>query len=187
MALQVRGRLLTTALARAAQLPGGRDALLALLPGDVRARIEPLWIATAWYDAEIFFAVMEASAQLQRMDPVRLVRRASERAAEEDIRGIYRQTLRTTSPRDMADRLPRVFSRYYDAPLEQLELDESWMRAAWSGVPARRIVLFQALNEGFMDAAFRIAGASGVGFSWNVRSTGPDVARCEALVRWRAR
>src|SRR5690606_34032961 len=80
MTLQVRGRLLTIALERAAQLPGGRDALVQLLPADVRARVEPIWVATAWYDAEIFFAVMEASAKLQRMDPVRLVRRASERA-----------------------------------------------------------------------------------------------------------
>lgn len=185
MTLHVRGRLLETAFARVARLPGGRDALLGVLPASTRERIEPIWMATGWYDAEIFFDVMVASAKLQGLDPIDAIRRGSERAAENDIQGIYRQTLRPTSPRDMADRLPRVFHRYYDAPLTVLALEEHGLRMEIGDVPRLRTEIFQALNEGFMSAALRVAGARDVRFEWTQRAgNGTDCTCCCAHVTW---
>lgn len=184
MALKVRGRLLEAAFGRIAQVSGGREALMELLPEATRRRVEPIWIATAWYDAEIFFDVMAASARMQGIDPVDFIRRSSERAAEHDIQGIYRQTLRPKSPTDMAERLPRVFHRYYDTPLRVLGLEERSLRVDFGDVPAHRAEMFQALNEGFMGAALRIAGAQDVRFRWTQHPATSGCVACDGHVTW---
>lgn len=182
MSLRTRGRLLTSILAGADKATGGRERTLALLPPEVRDRVEPIWVATGWYDAAIAFALIDVLAGLQGGSPIALLRRASERAAEADIEGIYRAQLHARSVRDMSERLPRIYERYYDAPMTTLELEGGEMKIAWSAIPAVQAPYFEAAMEGFIGGALRTAGAERVRFAW-ARSGHGDVT-CAARVTW---
>lgn len=165
--LQAKGVAFVGILEAAKRAPGGLDAVRARLSPYFRERLEPFYTAHSWYPLDELIALMRAVAQVRGADPQELVRDQAARAARQDVEGLYRQVLRSTTPREMSARLPRAFNRYFRPMRAELVANaQRWMEVEIGPVPATHAEFFRAINEGFVGGALETVGARSVRFEW---------------------
>ena len=167
---KAKGVAFQGALQVAARVPGGLDAVLARMPPELAARVEPFYVAAGWYDVDVLVALMRACCAAMGVPFDEQLEKQAARAARADVAGLYRHAMRASSVADMSTRLPRIFDRYFSPTHASVrDAGETSVSVELSGVPERHEAFYVAMNQGFVAGALREAGAAEVRFSWPER------------------
>lgn len=167
---EAKGLAFLGTLGYAERLDGGRAAVEARMEPAIRARLEDLYVANGWYDVEVLVELMRAVAAVAGVEPEKLIARQAAGAARAAVGGMYRHSMRADSPRAMAERLPRAFSRYFrPCQASLIEARPRSMRASLAPIPERLEHFYRAMNEGFVEGALAVAGAKGARVRWTER------------------
>lgn len=151
------------------RLPGGLSSLSAHINHpEVDAFLrDTIFLATSLYDIEPLMHMLRATSLVAQIPLERLVRQGAHVAAEQDVTGKYRAQLRSTSPEEMAQRLPRIFDRYFDpCHVDATRIDSTGCEMKFSRLPASALGLYIWQNEGFIAGALEAVGAKDVRFFW---------------------
>lgn len=140
--------------------PGGRGSVLVRLPEADRSFFDELFLESGWYAMEPYVRLMQFLAKSRGQSLRAWMCHQAELTASNDAEGIYRRSLESASPREMAKRLPRAFNRYFRPPHAELaELGEDFADFELSAIPVAMEDFFRGVNDGFVMGALKYAGA----------------------------
>lgn len=152
------------------RMPGGLPAAYAAI-GDpeIEAFLEnTIFLAASSYDLVPVVHFARALAKVEGTPFDKFVRGRARYAGENNVMGLYRTQMRSSSAGEMAVRLPRIFERYFDNCRAEMSLAaEGLVDGRFSGMPAPMLGFYLWCNEGFIEGALTAAGARGVKYSWS--------------------
>lgn len=167
---RVRGAVYTRHLEQInKRVPGGLSTICAEIGNkDVEVFLrDTIFLAASSYDIEPIMHVIMTLARMSKTPLDKFIRDGSHGAAEMDVVGKYRAQLRSTSTRDMATRLPRIFVRYFDpCSIESISAQSDATEMRFLGLPASALGYYLWSSEGFITGALEAVGARDVRFSW---------------------
>lgn len=160
MAFEVKGRALVATMRMLERAPGGSETILRTLTADDQKFFRELFLEAGWYAMDPYVRIMSAIAMFRKMPLREWMRVQADRTAAPDVEGIYRMSLKSATPREMAKRLPRAFNRYFQ-PCNAVLLDVDAGHADFElrAIPEKHAEFFRGINEGFVVGALRYAGA----------------------------
>ena len=160
MAFEVKGRALVATMRMLERAPGGPETVLKTLPADDQKYFAELFLEAGWYAMDPYVRIMSAIASMRKMSVREWMRVQADRTAAPDVEGIYRMSLKSATPREMARRLPRAFNRYFQpCNAVLIELADEHADFELRIIPAKHAEFFRGINEGFVVGALRYAGA----------------------------
>lgn len=142
-------------------IPGGLDAFCdALDDSRLRDFVRQPFLATSRYDVLPFYPLTAALAQMVNAPYVDFVRRASAGQARYDARSAYKRIFEGGTVNDIATRIARFNSNYYDFGEFVGEVrSPSELAIEHRSVPAYFVPWFAPMNEGYTVECARMAGA----------------------------
>lgn len=151
-------------------VPGGMPTICAQIghkaSGDFLR--DTIFLATSTYDIEPLMYLIPIIAGFNRTPIDKFIRDRSRAAADRDIVSTYRAQLRSASPEEMATRLPRIFTRYFEpCRADSMSVDAISSEMRFSGLPAFALNFYIWPNEGFVTGALESVGAKDVRFAWS--------------------
>lgn len=149
-------------------IPGGWSTVSGLLGNpDVEHFLrDTIFLASSSYDIEPLMHLMRVLAGLMKMPLDKFIRDGARGAAERDVVGKYRAQLRSASTDEMAARLPRIFTRYFEpCRAESVSVQPTSTEVRYEGLPASALGFYLWSSEGFILGALESAGAKDVRFS----------------------
>ena len=160
MAFQVKGRALVATMRMLERAPGGPATILKTLSAEDRKFFGELFLQSGWYALDPYVRIMSSIASMRGMALREWMRVQADRTAAGDVEGIYRMSLGSATPREMAERLPRAFNRYFQpCNATVLQVADTHADFELRAIPTRHVEFFRGINEGFVVGALRYAGA----------------------------
>lgn len=142
--------------------PGGLAALKPDLPPAVGEFLHRIFLASTYYDQGPLIHLVVAAARRAGVPLATFIRDRCRKAARHDVATVYAQILKTTSPEAMAERLPRIFERYFEpCRCEVVEASTGRLRVRFNGLPEPSVDWYVWSNQGFMGQSLELAGAVG--------------------------
>lgn len=159
-----------------ARTPGGLAAARAELADPAAsAFFDRIFLASAYYDVGPLIQLVRVAARREGTPLPAFVIGRSRRGAQHDVATVYAPVLKTSSPEAMAERLPRIFERYFQPGKSELvEVRPGRMLCRFAGLPEPALDFYVWSNEGFVGQSLELAGAKGCRVA--VVSEGPDGA-----------
>lgn len=160
MTFEVKGRALVATMRTLERAPGGAHSVLKTLSEDDQKFFRELFLEAGWYELDPYVRIMGAIASMRGVSLREWMRLQADRTASADVEGIYRMSLKSASPREMARRLPRAFNRYFQ-PCNAMLIRAEDRHAEFElrVIPEKHAEFFRGINEGFVVGALRYAGA----------------------------
>jgi len=144
-------------------LPGGCDAVRALLDADTVAFFDQRFLSGAWYDVMPILAISHAAARASATSHVRIVRDNAAWMAKRDLRGIYRLVVTMATIEMVVGRLPDLSLRYFDfGSADGKMVGDKLFESNRLGIPAPLADWFANAATGFIPVALECAGATNV-------------------------
>src|SRR5262249_53215780 len=151
-------------------LPGGRRAIAGLLgPGDPFAPyFDQIFVVSGDYDISPLARLLIALAAAAKREPGEFLEARSRKSAPQMAHGLWRQTLKASSPEAMAERLPLAHNRYFEPTrADARSVERGRFEAELSIVPAPMTGLYVASTTGFVAASLELAGGKDVRLAWS--------------------
>jgi hypothetical protein len=159
------------------RVPGGMPAVYAEIgiPAVEAYFRDTIFLATSFYDIEPLMHLLRAMARIEGLPLDKRIRENSHVAGGHAVSGMYRAQLRSTSTEEMAERLPRIFGRYFDrCQAETQSVTKGATEMRFRGLPASALGFYVWSSEGFVAGALESAGARDVRFTWTTASPGGE-------------
>ncbi|MDI1444456.1 hypothetical protein [Polyangium sp. 6x1] len=150
--------------------PGGLPAVYAAMAHpEVEAFLDnTIFLATSSYDLVPAIHFLRALAKVEGTPFDKFVRGRARHAGENNVMGLYRAQMRSSSAADMALRLPRIFERYFENCRAEMTIaTEGLAEGRFSGMAAPMLGFYLWCNEGFIEGALGAAGARDVRYVWS--------------------
>lgn len=153
------------------RVPGGPEAVVALLEPEAATFFEQRFLTGGWYDVMPILSISRAAARAAQSSWPRFIRQNAVWLAERDLRGIYRLVVSFASVERVVQRLPELSLRYFDfGDAAGKMADDRVFEADRYGIPEPLVEWFSIVTSGFVPVALGIAGAKNV----RVRTVGHD-------------
>jgi hypothetical protein len=144
-------------------VPGGRDAVNALLPPALKEFFTQPFLTGGWYDVLPILPVAAAAARAANKPLSRLVRENAAWLAKRDLRGVYRLIVSMASVEMVVTRLPDLSLRYFDfGRAAGTMTGPKRFEAQRAGIPAPLADWFSYATSGFAPVALEMVGAKNV-------------------------
>lgn len=174
------------------QVPGGLNTISSdLTSPQVELFLrETIFLATSTYDLEALMVLLNALSVRTQIPLARLIRSGSHGAAKQDVAGRYRAQLRSTSPQEMINRLPRIFMRYFEPCTSDTGIPmHEYAEMRFGQLPASALGFYVWAAEGFVSGALESINAKDVKFVWGNPSAdgeieGVPVQTITAQITW---
>jgi len=139
--------------------PGGRPAFMALLSPTMSAYFSQHFLAMKLHDFLPFAAAGHTCARALGMGFVEFVEMRARYQAEIDLNGIYRLLLKLTSPKQVATRLPKLMTQYFDfGNLRVLKEEAFAVKFEVDRLPTLAVDWFGAVYTAYSEIALIAAG-----------------------------
>jgi hypothetical protein len=174
----------------AAHLPGGCEAVRALLPPATLAFFDQRFLSGSWYDVMPILPISVAAARVAGMSHTRIVRENATWMAKRDLRGIYRLIVAVASVEMVVERLPDLSLRYFDfGSADGSMVGEKLFESNRLGIPAPLVDWFATAASGFIPVALESAGAKnvrvrGLGHAPDGHAHGVALMRTKFQITW---
>jgi hypothetical protein len=147
----------------AEHLPGGCDAVRALLDPGTAAFLDQRFLSGAWYDIMPILPISVAAARAASMSHSRIVRDNAAWMAKRDLRGIYKLIVTMATVEMVVQRLPELSLRYFDfGTADGTMVGDKLFESNRLGIPANLADWFANATHGFVPVALETAGAKNV-------------------------
>ncbi|MDP3276260.1 MAG: hypothetical protein Q8Q09_13755 [Deltaproteobacteria bacterium] len=169
---RVKGVAWLDTLARHGELPGGTQAVMALLPSEgLRDYYSQPFLSTSWYDVMPMIFADAAAAAVANVSFEASLHDGSRRQAHRAFAGIYRSFVRLLVPSAVAWALPRLATTYFDfGPVTTERLGAQHVRGTVSGVPAFLADWYEIAALEFVLVALEYSGCVRPKLEWSERS-----------------
>jgi hypothetical protein len=147
-----------------ARCPGGVSAVLERVESpELHEFYAQPFVAALWYDLLPLLPFSVQAARLAGRPHLQYVRDGARFQANRDVNGVYRFFLKLATPKMLVERLPRVFSQYFDfGKIEGFKLDGNRAEIHGRMIPEPLGAWMFACVEGFVPQLMTIHGAKDV-------------------------
>jgi len=146
-----------------AHVPGGSDAVRALLDPRTLAFFDQRFLSGNWYDVMPILPISAAAARAAVTSHTRIVRDNATWMAKRDLRGIYKLIVQMASVEMVVARLPDLSLRYFDfGTADGKMVEDRLFESNRFGIPAPLADWFATATTGFVPVALESAGAKNV-------------------------
>jgi hypothetical protein len=145
----------------AANVPGGTDAMIrAMRDPRLRAFFEQPFLASSWYDILPLLPAGHACAALMGKPYDDYLRQRTRMQAKTDLSGVYSVLLKFVSTENVALRLPRLLSKYFDFGRIETTTDaRGAVTCVSSGIPRILFHWYHTVLTTYVTVALEVAGA----------------------------
>jgi hypothetical protein len=149
------------------RIRGGTDAVFAELEPAFTDFLGQMFLATSWYDVFPILALAEAAAKVLNVDRLEYVKRSATWHAEQDMAGVYKPLLNSTSPAAVCRRFANVHQQVFDFGKARVVRDEPCrIESLASGMPEPLAWWWKRVSECYYSPVLRGAGAKNARFVW---------------------
>jgi len=148
--------------------PAGLSQFESMLEGDpFLPYYRQLFVPLGDYDAVPLVRLFLTAAAFEGVAPARFVEDRARGSARADSEGIWKPLLSAKTLKQMVERMPIAFNRYYEpCRARVLEASDDSFVGELEGIPSPIDGLYVFSTQGFVGECLQRAGAGSVRFDW---------------------